>query len=232
MDSGIYAIKNAVNGKVYVGSSKNLSRRWKIHIQRLRNGTHHNRHLQAAFRRYGEGKFSYQLLEEVEEAELFSREQAWIDQLQSANHAVGYNISPTAECPRGCKHPEMSRWLRETGARKGSLHPGTSFTDQQVLDMCKRMDGGIHPSVIAEEHGVKTSTIQNIKWGTRWSHLTGRRQPGISSGENHVHAKLNLEKVQEIRKMLSEGHSQQMIGSFFGVSQGTISDINNGRTWK
>ena len=53
-NTGIYAIENLLNGKIYVGSSMNLNRRKAQHLYALRNNCHHNSHLQSAFNKHGE----------------------------------------------------------------------------------------------------------------------------------------------------------------------------------
>ena len=47
--SGIYALHNNKSGKVYIGQTKDLSRREKDHFRELRKGTHHNKYLQRAY---------------------------------------------------------------------------------------------------------------------------------------------------------------------------------------
>ena len=46
--SGIYKITNKVDGKFYIGSSKNLHKRWLSHRSELRRNHHCNQHLQSA----------------------------------------------------------------------------------------------------------------------------------------------------------------------------------------
>ena len=44
-------------------------------------------------------------------------------------------------------------------------------------------------------------------------------------------AKLNIEDVRDIRKMLSDGIKQRLVGLAFGVSENAVGDINTGQTW-
>jgi group I intron endonuclease len=94
LQSGVYAITNTVNGKQYVGSSKHLGQRQAEHRLLLRKGLHPNRHLQAAFVRYGEQAFEYRILEECSPETMIAREQHWIDALDAICH--GYNLRPFA----------------------------------------------------------------------------------------------------------------------------------------
>lgn len=96
---GIYLIKNTVNNKGYVGSSKNIKNRLsRHHLFRLRHNAHWNPHLQSAWNTYGEAVFKFEVLEIVSEtAELVSREQYWMDQLKVVNPSFGYNLAPKAD---------------------------------------------------------------------------------------------------------------------------------------
>jgi group I intron endonuclease len=60
---GIYIIQNLVNGKVYIGSSSNIRRRFSQHKSTLRHNTHKNRHLQNAWNKYGEENFEFIVIE-------------------------------------------------------------------------------------------------------------------------------------------------------------------------
>ena len=62
---GIYMIKNTENGKVYIGSSKNVCRRWNNHMSELFQRIHKNYKLQDDFDKYGIEKFTFSVLEVV-----------------------------------------------------------------------------------------------------------------------------------------------------------------------
>jgi hypothetical protein len=63
---GVYQIRNLVNGKVFLGSSKNLP--GKINGQRfqLEAGSHMNKELQRDFDRYGKKEFAFEVLDYLE----------------------------------------------------------------------------------------------------------------------------------------------------------------------
>ena len=66
--SGIYIITNKVNGKIYIGESLDIYRRWhKEHIPQLRKGCHYNTSLQEDFNKYGEENFDFDILERYSE---------------------------------------------------------------------------------------------------------------------------------------------------------------------
>ena len=90
---GIYVWVCAINGKVYVGSAKNVAKRRTEHLRMLRAGNHHSIHLQRAWNTYGSETFEFEVLEPVEdEIWLRARETAWIASLRSSESEFGYNI--------------------------------------------------------------------------------------------------------------------------------------------
>ena len=106
--SGIYQIRNLVNGKVYVGSAVNLRTRRNRHFSYLRNNCHANRKLQNAFNKYGEENIVFEVVEIVaDKYNLLEREQYYIDTLNAVKE--GYNIRLIAESNLGIKYSEQSK---------------------------------------------------------------------------------------------------------------------------
>lgn len=146
---GIYVIINKVNGKKYVGSSKNVRKRRNRHFSELRRNTHKNRKLQNSFNKYGEDNFEFKLLEEVtDKNELIIREQFFIDKLKPklninliANSSLGVKRSEeTKEKIRqanlGLKHPEWRNKIKSL-AQGGDNHwtKTKSFSDESKEKM-------------------------------------------------------------------------------------------------
>lgn len=98
--SGIYKITCTANGKLYVGSSVNIQRRWFDHRVGLRRGVHHNLHLQNAWNKYGEQSFTFEIIELVMPWSIIDREQYWLDALKPYDHAIGFNIATCARPSR------------------------------------------------------------------------------------------------------------------------------------
>lgn len=88
---GVYKIINITNGKVYIGSSKNIDRRWSEHIRSLEVNMHPNKKLQNAWNKYGKQNFKFEIIEECDEKHQFKREQYYID-LYKPFQNNGYNI--------------------------------------------------------------------------------------------------------------------------------------------
>jgi group I intron endonuclease len=106
---GIYAIRNTVNGKIYVGSSVHIGRRRRDHMRQLKTSTHKNNRLQAAWIKYGAVAFEFEVLEHVHDRfRLIEREQHWITELK-ADGRTGYNILPCAGSRAGSVVTEETR---------------------------------------------------------------------------------------------------------------------------
>lgn len=106
---GIYAIYHIASRKAYVGSASNISKRWSRHRKDLQNGTHKNKHLQAAWNKYGEHAFVFEVLELT--SDLDTREQYWIDKTGCLDPKKGYNSCPIARSTRGWKRgPETAEY--------------------------------------------------------------------------------------------------------------------------
>lgn len=90
---GVYAIRNLVNGKMYIGSTINpFNKRWQCHRKRLRKGIHHSSHLQASWNKYGEKNFSFEIIEVTSPELCREREGFYIDLYKTLNPKYGYNV--------------------------------------------------------------------------------------------------------------------------------------------
>jgi predicted GIY-YIG superfamily endonuclease len=97
--SGIYGFLCKTTGKLYIGSSINLSDRLYRHIK----GTRSNVKLQNAINKYNLHDFIFIVFEYCEPEDLISREQLYIDSL-----GPEYNILKTAGSLLGFKHSAES----------------------------------------------------------------------------------------------------------------------------
>ena len=100
---GVYQIKNLVNDRILVGSSKNLQGIFNRHIFELQAGSHMNRELQEDFKLHGEENFSFTVLDDIEPKEgpaydytrdLAALEDMWLEKLQPYGEE-GYNKKNT-----------------------------------------------------------------------------------------------------------------------------------------
>ena len=108
--TGVYLIRNKLNGKVYVGSSaRSLRERFQTHKELLRHGKHHSCHLQRAWDKYGSNAFQFLVKERCPPGLCIEREQHWMDHFRSADGKYGYNRSPKAGSSLGTVHTAAAK---------------------------------------------------------------------------------------------------------------------------
>lgn len=91
---GIYKITNTQTGKVYIGSSIEMSSRFKQHYENLKMGKHHNEKLQNDYNIYGESYFKFETLEIIDNIDdLPEKEYYWIRQYGGLYGDIVYNVS-------------------------------------------------------------------------------------------------------------------------------------------
>lgn len=96
---GIYQIRNLINGKIFVGSSKNLHAKLNSYRFQLEQGSHMNRELQEDYIQFGEKNFSFEVVDYLKPKEdldydygedLTVLEEMWLEKLQPYDEK-GYN---------------------------------------------------------------------------------------------------------------------------------------------
>ena len=93
--SGVYRITNIITGDFYIGSSKNVKKRWANHKCPSNWKINFNKQLYKDMEKYGVGSFELQILEEVEPEKLKKVEQQFIETLNPTYNdrkASGWNI--------------------------------------------------------------------------------------------------------------------------------------------
>ena len=80
--SGVYRITNAITGDFYIGSSKDVKRRWESHKWPSTWNRYSNNPLYKDMQKYGVENFEFEILAEVEPEELKEAEQQFIEKLQ------------------------------------------------------------------------------------------------------------------------------------------------------
>ena len=90
---GIYKIISKIDGKYYIGSSKNINGnygRWYKHKYYLNKNIHHNLHLQNAWNKYGEDNFEWIIIQYCKESDLLKTEQNYLN-IAKLNKNLCYN---------------------------------------------------------------------------------------------------------------------------------------------
>lgn len=155
MAMGIYKIINVVNNKFYVGSAVNFSRRKTRHFSELRTGKHNNKHLQAAWNKYGEQSFIFVAVTEVhDKADLLDAENVWLKEHVGKEYC--YNLGTDATAPMLGKSGELSpTWgYKHTGGAKRKITDALKQQKQSPETRAKRR---------ATMKGHKVSTETRLK---------------------------------------------------------------------
>lgn len=117
--AGIYKITNTLNGLYYIGSTVNIKKRHYGHFSKLRVNKHDNFHLQAAFNKYGESAFHFEIVEEClgkSIEELRAVEQKYLDAISDWREC--YNMARVAN------HLKALPPVKESARQKMSLRRG------------------------------------------------------------------------------------------------------------
>lgn len=126
-NTGIYSIsfKNSKSNKKYIGSasqvskkdilSKGFNKRWKTHLNLLKNNKHYSLPLQNACNKYGINNIRFTILEECDSNKCLEREQFYIDKFNAFNK--GYNGRPIANNNLGFKQSEKQKQIIKNRAK-------------------------------------------------------------------------------------------------------------------
>jgi plasmid maintenance system antidote protein VapI len=124
-----------------------------------------------------------------------------------------------------------NRW----GGPSGEGHFNTKLTSRQVEEIRRRYAAGeAYQHQLAQEYGVRQSTIGRIVRGEVWAEAGGPVGPGPPHrGGRHHHAKLSTDQVHEMRKKYAAGGStQRQLAEMFGVSANHVGEILRGNKRK
>lgn len=196
--SGIYKIVNKVNGKYYVGKTKNLDGRWRQHKWSLSKGIHHSYKLQDDYNLYGIECFEFEVIDYVDAAELLSVEQKYLDEC-SNNVDSNYNVTYSSEIVK--MTDEIKKKLSRAAIKR--------MTDP---NMRKRISEKMKGRVVSEETRRKQSLSQlrRKKRLQRESWINGSMtQEHKNKISNSVSGKRkSIEHKNKIRESMIKFHSK------------------------
>ena len=210
----IYKIRNVVNGKFYIGSTANTKTRFYNHRRHLRKGTHHCAHLQAAWNKYGEECFKFEVVEiHPDGVDLAAEETRWLDEHHGKEYC--YNTGRTAEAPwRGvfgsaapafgsikteAAREQISQALKAFYAEHPEQHPrlGKKHTEEAKAKMAKKT---VHRG---EGH---------YRWGKTLDEATRKKIGDKQRGVKKAPRVLTEEGKAKIRAAAEAGHYSNWTG--------------------
>jgi len=109
-------LANVINNNRYIGSTKNIKRRFANHRYQLLHEKHFNYYLQKAWNKYGPAVFVFNVLVECETTERLEIEQNLLDKCQPE-----YNIKKTVYPPPVLGEDGLDRLSTATKKRKMAI---------------------------------------------------------------------------------------------------------------
>ena len=119
--SGVYKIVNTITGDLYIGSSKNVKKRWACHKCPSVWKDYPNKQLYMDMQKYGVDKFEFQILEEAEQEQLKEIEQQFIETLKptyNQMNAKGWDVERIRKHKKEYYQSEKGKEAAKRGYKK------------------------------------------------------------------------------------------------------------------
>ena len=219
---GIYKITNNINGKVYIGQSNSIQRRFSEHQNR---GAASRIPVDVAIQKYGKENFSFEIIEECTIEQLNQRETYWINHFNSIEN--GYNCSVGGD-------------QQSIGSNNGRA----ILTENEVKIIRTAYNNHERRKDVYKqfEDKITFSSFARVWDGTSWSHvmpevLTEENKKYYSkeatNGEKSSNAKLTDEEVIKIRERYVSENAKTIYKDYESrCSYNTLQQILWGRTYK
>lgn len=187
---GIYKIENKLTGDYYVGSSKQVKKRWNRHKKDLEGNKHHSLILQRAWNKYGEYCFTFYVVEQCSAENLLNIEQKYLNLKPKYNIGVqasgGDNIS---------QHPDRNTIVEKIKKTNQNRFSNLSKEERShIYGKQKEENGNWKGGRTFCKCGtrINSSTSSCIKCTDR----SGKSNPFYGK----KHTKANIEKFREYAK--------------------------------
>lgn len=224
----IYCFTNKINGKKYIGQTRNPKDRYLSHIHydmNNKNSPGYNLPLPRAMRKYGLDNFEYEILaKDIEDDDtLNSLEEYYIKKFESLITQHGYNIRTGGMAGKNCipKNDETKKKLSKAHA---------ALSEDEIIELRIAYKNHESPKKIFEEKykgQMHYNSFLNIWTGQRYAYILPEY---IQNGRM---TKINFEQAQEIRRLyFEEGRTYAELGKQYGVWETTIQQIIKNKTHK
>jgi group I intron endonuclease len=190
MTCGIYKIVNKVNGKFYIGSSKDIEYRWRVHIREANGGRHHSPRFQNSWNYHGKDNFTFEIIELCDYDVLLEKEQTYLNELRPWDSNIGYNISQHAGGGDNIRH-HPNRDIIIEKIRQSALRQQERMTEAEKKEIAKKISNSLKGRTFSELHSKRKSLAQtgnkNHQYGIEWSDERREAQSKRMKGKNNCH---------------------------------------------
>jgi len=229
---GIYKIECLVNGKLYIGQSKNIEGRFRQHTGKLNRRKHFNSYLQRAWNKYGEGSFTFSIVEETTIIDISEREIYWIKFLRSHVREDGYNLTTGGEGTSGVLEFTKERKSMLSRINKGNSNAKGYKHSEQALATMRQKKLGTKPRLGCSPSSYTRQKIREFNLGKVLPLETRERMSKAKSGANAYQASFTEIQVIEIRRLIGIGNKVVAIAKLFNVPPSTIYKIRARTTYQ
>jgi hypothetical protein len=201
--SGIYKIKSKIKPtKSYIGSAKNINKRWREHTCDFKRQRHRNQRLMNHVNKYGLNDLVFSILLECTEENLLICEQYFID-----SFSPFFNICKKAEsCMAGRKHSELSK------KKMSESHKGHVPSEETRKKLSEARSGFKHSketklkmSKSQKNHPVSEETKQKLREKSTGKHFSKETRLKLSK----IHKNPSEETKEKMRtRMLGNKYSK------------------------
>ena len=133
--SGIYKITNTVTGDFYIGSSKDMKKRWREHKCQSTWKNNPNKQMYLDMQKYGVENFVFELLAEAEIEQLKETEQKFIETLKPTynnRNANGLNIERYKETKKEYEKSDKRKEYQKSDKGKESQKKAVNKYQNQL----------------------------------------------------------------------------------------------------
>ena len=151
---GIYKITNTITGDFYIGSSKNVKKRWTEHKCKSMWKQNPNKQLYQDMQKYGVDKFVFEILAEVEADKLKETEQQFIEKLQptyNSCNAKGLNVERRKEYKKEYEKSDKRKEYKKEYDNQLCCYNGETLTLHALRDRFRRK-GFTNPTTEAKKY--------------------------------------------------------------------------------
>lgn len=237
---GIYCILNKINGKVYIGKSKDVHARLWSHKNLLKKDTcdkNCNRFLYNSVKKYGLDNFEFKILERHSEycpLYLCERELYFMVVFNSLNQKFGYNLRSDYDL-KHVVHNETKKLLSVVNSGENNPNYGNYWSNEQKQKMSKIAKNRHSSGVYGDDWKQKLSLSSKEIWSDleKRAKMAKKVSESASRYRFYQYDKVTNElvRVWESISEIQEAHPEYHIIAIYGVCSGTKKSYR-GFIWK